>query len=417
MTAVAIRVEHLSKRYTLGRSEAAGSLRETLSRVAGTPVRAIKRLFGVSPKSAEPETIWALQDVSLTIEPGEVVGIIGRNGAGKSTLLKILSRITEPTEGRAEIHGRVGSLLEVGTGFHPELTGRENVFLNGSILGMSRAEIKRQFDAIVSFAEIEKFIDTPVKFYSSGMYMRLAFAVAAHLEPEILLVDEVLAVGDAAFQKKCMGKMGDVAQAGRTVLFVSHNMPAVQRLCKAAYLFDKGQIVDGGPSARVVEQYYLMNQDFNPEEPGTRRAPEGGVRFTNWHTESNAGEPFTCFSGDGCTFCFTLEARREIRNATFGLVLFAEDGTLVWSMSNIDDGSPPLVLGRGEYRLRFSISSLPLRPGSYQVYVTSNDLFDGVLDAWYPQPKLKLAAKQQTNMPANWQGLLNLPGRFEWSTA
>ena len=200
-------------------------------------------------------SIWALKDVSFDINRGEVVGIIGRNGAGKSTLLKILSEITEPTEGRVEIHGRVGSLLEVGTGFHPELTGRENVYLNGAILGMKRAEIERKFDEIVAFAEVEKFIDTPVKHYSSGMYLRLAFAVAAHLEPEILIVDEVLAVGDAAFQKKCLGKMAGVAKEGRTVLFVSHNMPAITRLCERAILLDEGRLLQDGVSHQVVKAY------------------------------------------------------------------------------------------------------------------------------------------------------------------
>ena len=205
--------------------------------------------------SAKPTEFWALKDVSFEIKRGEVVGIIGRNGAGKSTLLKILSRITEPTTGLARIHGRVGSLLEVGTGFHPELTGRENIYLNGAILGMQRAEIARKFDAIVDFAGIEKFIDTPVKRYSSGMYVRLAFAVAAHLETEILLVDEVLAVGDAAFQKKCLGTMDQVARSGRTILFVSHNMAAIENLCTSAILLESGSVVMQGDSHRVIHHY------------------------------------------------------------------------------------------------------------------------------------------------------------------
>jgi lipopolysaccharide transport system ATP-binding protein len=210
--------------------------------------------------SQSPEdTIWALRDVSFEVRRGEVLGIIGRNGAGKSTLLKILSRITEPTEGRAVVHGRVGSLLEVGTGFHPELTGRENVYLNGAILGMRKAEIERKFDEIVAFAEIEKFLDTPVKRYSSGMYVRLAFAVAAHLEPEILLVDEVLAVGDVAFQKKCLAKMEGVACEGRTVLFVSHNMPAVKALCSEGIWLNEGEIRMVGTAARTVERYLSVS--------------------------------------------------------------------------------------------------------------------------------------------------------------
>ncbi|MBC7238149.1 MAG: ABC transporter ATP-binding protein, partial [Chloroflexi bacterium] len=232
MTDLAIRVEQLSKRYRIGaRQQTFNRLSEQVMHTLGAPLRRLRRLGQPPPPE---ETIWALKDISFEVRKGEVVGVIGRNGAGKSTLLKVLSRITEPTAGWAEIHGRVGSLLEVGTGFHPELTGRENIYLNGTILGMKKAEVERKFDEIVAFAEVEPFLDTPVKRYSSGMSVRLAFAVAAHLEPEILLVDEVLAVGDAEFQKKCLGKMGEVAREGRTVLFVSHNMGAVVRLCKRA---------------------------------------------------------------------------------------------------------------------------------------------------------------------------------------
>jgi lipopolysaccharide transport system ATP-binding protein len=258
MADLAIRVEGLGKRYTIGKGQAGyRTLRESIMGMVYAPLRGARRLVAANRNvGSEPEeTIWALKDVSIDINRGEVVGIIGRNGAGKSTLLKILSEITEPTEGRAELHGRVGSLLEVGTGFHPELTGRENVFLNGAILGMKRAEIERKFDEIVAFAEVEKFIDTPVKHYSSGMYLRLAFAVAAHLEPEILIVDEVLAVGDAAFQKKCLGKMAGVAKEGRTVLFVSHNMPAITRLCERAILLDEGRLLQDGVSHQVVKAY------------------------------------------------------------------------------------------------------------------------------------------------------------------
>ncbi len=255
---ISIRVEGLSKQYCIGgKREEYKTLRDTLTDVLAAPFRrAGKLLRNQATDAAElDETIWALKDVSFEIKRGEVVGIIGRNGAGKSTLLKILSRITEPTMGFADIYGRVGSLLEVGTGFHPELTGRENIYLNGAILGMKRAEIERKFDEIVAFAEIEKFIDTPVKHYSSGMYLRLAFAVAAHLEPEILLVDEVLAVGDARFQKKCLGKMGDVAKKGRTVVFVSHNMAAVTQLCQKAVWLEGGQIQKIDLSEAVVKQY------------------------------------------------------------------------------------------------------------------------------------------------------------------
>lgn len=257
MTDVAIACEHLSKRYQLGQMEGYKTLRESLTNAVQAPFRLLRRSNASSNGHGlnSNEHIWALRDVSFEVKKGEVVGIIGRNGAGKSTLLKILSRITKPTEGHARINGRVGSLLEVGTGFHPELTGRENIFLNGAILGMKKAEIKRKFDEIVAFAEVEKFVDTPVKRYSSGMYVRLAFAVAAYLEPEILLIDEVLAVGDASFQKKCLNKMQEVGQIGRTVFFVSHNMPAITRLCQRTILLDSGQVLADGPSHKVVSSY------------------------------------------------------------------------------------------------------------------------------------------------------------------
>jgi len=252
MTNQIIQVRNLSKRYRIGsRQEAYGSLRESVTNAFAEVINRVRNRQTLE----QVDTIWALKDVSFDVQPGEVVGIIGRNGAGKSTLLKILSRITKPTEGMVRLHGRVGSLLEVGTGFHPELTGRENIHLNGAILGMSRVEIASKFDEIVDFAEIEKFLDTPVKRYSSGMYVRLAFAVAAHLEPEILLVDEVLSVGDAAFQKKCLGKMGDVANEGRTVLFVSHNMGAVSSLCRRGILIEKGSITVQGSIDETIAKY------------------------------------------------------------------------------------------------------------------------------------------------------------------
>jgi lipopolysaccharide transport system ATP-binding protein len=262
MSDTAILVNQLGKRYRLGGQEAPyRTIRETILETARAPFQWMKR------GRKDLAEFWALDDISLQIKAGEAVGIIGRNGAGKSTLLKILSRITRPTRGRAEMYGRVGSLLEVGTGFHPELSGRENIYLNGAILGMQRTEIDRKFGEIVAFAETEKFLDTPVKFYSSGMYVRLAFAVAAHLESEILLMDEVLAVGDAAFQKKCLGKMGDVAKEGRTILFVSHNMSAINRLCSRAVLLDEGKLVADGPAPEITAKY-LGGADG--EESGTR---------------------------------------------------------------------------------------------------------------------------------------------------
>ncbi len=250
-----IQVSNLSKQYRLGANEATyGSLRESLMNMASVPLKLLRRGMRAGG-GASGELVWALRDINFDVAPGEVVGVIGRNGAGKSTLLKILSRITEPTTGQVDLYGRVGSLLEVGTGFHPELTGRENIFLNGAILGMRREEITRKFDEIVAFAEMGKFLDTPVKRYSSGMYMRLAFAVAAYLEPEVLVVDEVLAVGDVQFQKKCLGKMGEVAKEGRTVLFVSHNMAAVQSLCRRAIWLEQGRVEMDGEAGTVVSSY------------------------------------------------------------------------------------------------------------------------------------------------------------------
>ena len=273
----AIEVNGIGKRYRLGaaggdRAYSYKSLRDILAEV---PRKLLRR-----HEAKAPPTFWALKDISFDVAEGEVVGLIGRNGAGKSTFLKVLSRVTDPTEGRILLHGRIGSLLEVGTGFHPELTGRENIFLNGAILGMRRAEIVRHFDAIVAFAEVEKFIDTPVKHYSSGMYLRLAFAVAAHLEPEILLVDEVLAVGDAAFQKKCLGKMADISQQGRTVVFVSHNMTALRSLCTRAVWLNEGKVMEDGPAGAVVDHYLQKNAASNLESrwdnpataPGDHRA-------------------------------------------------------------------------------------------------------------------------------------------------
>ena len=254
-----VRVEDLSKQYRLGSRESAyDTLRESIVEAVRSP---FKRL-----RSNNGNSIWALRDLNFEVAPGEVLGIVGRNGAGKSTLLKVLSRITQPTTGRAELFGRVASLLEVGTGFHPELTGRENIYLNGAVLGMKRVEIDRKFDQIVEFSELEKFLDTPVKRYSSGMYMRLAFAVASHLEPEILIIDEVLAVGDAQFQKKCLGKMSNAATQGRTVLFVSHNMIAVQSLCQRAIWLDQGRVVKEGPASAVVADYLTSGTASQLEE-------------------------------------------------------------------------------------------------------------------------------------------------------
>lgn len=267
MSNVAIRVEGLHKQYRLGGAQQRyKTLRDSIANAALRPFRRWRNKDHQDP--VDTSLFWALKDVSFEIKAGEVVGVIGRNGAGKSTLLKVLSRITEPTSGYAEIHGRVGSLLEVGTGFHPELSGRENIYLNGAILGMKRTEVERKFDEIVSFAEVEQFVDTPVKFYSSGMYLRLAFAVAAHLDPEILLVDEVLAVGDRRFQDKCLGKMGDVARGGRTVLLVSHNMGAISSICNTCLLLDGGGLKRLGVASSIIAEYISASRDGNGPERG-----------------------------------------------------------------------------------------------------------------------------------------------------
>src|SRR5436190_9343737 len=305
-----IKAEHLSKRYRIGARSGFTSLRDAVAAGIRAPLRRLRQ-------SGERGTeIWALKDVSFEIAPGEVVGIIGRNGAGKSTLLKILSRVTEPTTGRIELYGRIGSLLEVGIGFHPELTGRENVYLNGAILGMPRAEIRRKFDEIVQFAEIERFLDTPVKRYSSGMYVRLAFAVAAHLEPDILLVDEVLAVGDAAFQRKCLGKMEQVAGEGRTVLFVSHNMTTIQSLCTRAYLLEGGQIAETGPSRKVVRSYLQVMTSTVATELDERedRRGDGSVRATSMRVESLDGDASSIHVGSRLKVTVGYRSDRPIRH-------------------------------------------------------------------------------------------------------
>lgn len=283
-----IRVQNVSKEYILGaRRVAPDSLREILTDALSAPLRHLRR-NGRPPV----QRFWALKDINFEVHPGEILGIIGRNGAGKSTLLKILSRITEPTSGRVELYGRLGSLLEVGTGFHPELTGRENIFLNGSILGISRKEIGHKFDEIVAFAEVERFIDTPVKHYSSGMYVRLAFAVAAHFEPDILVLDEVLAVGDAAFQKKCLGKMGSVAKEGRTILFVSHNMASIQSLCSRAILLEAGQVAADGDWKDVVRQYLSSGESSAKVSIAERtdRQGDGSVRLESLNVEASDGD-------------------------------------------------------------------------------------------------------------------------------
>jgi len=338
-------------------------------------------------RSEPPPTLWALKDVSFEVMPGEVVGIIGRNGAGKSTLLKVLSRITEPTEGRVELYGRVASLLEVGTGFHAELTGRENIFLNGSILGMSRKEIEAKFDEIVDFAEVEKFIDTPVKRYSSGMYVRLAFAVAAHLEPEILIVDEVLAVGDAAFQKKCLGRMRDVANTGRTVLFVSHNMAAVSSLCsKAMVLWDGRVEFPLGDVEEGVQKYLTQVHEITKTKLAERtdRSGNGKLRIQDFGAFDRDGNELEYLaSGQEIDFrVYYSSKENNLEKVTVGIGLTSNSGAFVSLLSNQYAGEAFQSVPReGFFSSR--ISKLPLAPGSYtaNLIVRANDV---ILD-WIQQ--------------------------------
>jgi lipopolysaccharide transport system ATP-binding protein len=345
-----IKVEGVSKQYRLGAlQESYSTLRESLAGALRAPLR---RLRG---GGAPGETLWALRDVSFRVAAGEVVGLVGRNGAGKSTLLKILSRITEPSAGRVELYGRVGSLLEVGTGFHPELTGRENIFLNGAILGMGKAEIKGRFDEIVAFSELERFIDTPVKRYSSGMYVRLAFAVAAHLEPDILVVDEVLAVGDMAFQKRCLGKMQDVTRRGRTVLFVSHNMGAIKSLCTRALLLKAGRVACEGGVDAVVDEYLMAGGDVAetgviPDDAHGFGTGDAWVRRVelldlddNPIKQVYFGQPFRV--------ALTVEAKRKVEDAVISVGISTLDGMRVTSSYSIDRGQPPVELSVGWYRV------------------------------------------------------------------
>jgi lipopolysaccharide transport system ATP-binding protein len=374
MSYTAIRVDGLSKRYTIGATpEKYRTLRDTLARTATAPLRLLR--YSVS----RPPSIWALNDVSFSVERGQVLGVIGRNGAGKSTLLKILSRVTEPTRGEVELKGRVGSLLEVGTGFHPELTGRENIALNGAILGMKRAEIEARFDEIVDFSGVEQFIDTPVKRYSSGMYLRLAFAVAAHLEPEILVVDEVLAVGDAEFQRKCLGKMDDVAQQGRTVLFVSHNMSAILQLTREAILLEGGKLAMRGPSTEVVDHYLSAGfsqsgeRAWSPSEVPADAAPFCPVAL---RVRNPAGTIVdTVRSVEPATLEIEYELERPITGLRVGLYLMSMRGELIFT--SFDTDAPGLYekyaeRPAGRYASRCTIPADMLNEGRYAIGVNAS---------------------------------------------
>jgi len=407
MSDVVIRVEQLSKRYRIGERQPYLALRDVLAHTLSAPLRIFRRQ-NASSLNGDPGHFWALKDVSFEVRQGDVMGIIGRNGAGKSTLLKILARVTKPTLGVGQIRGRLGSLLDVGTGFHPELTGRENTYLNGAILGMSKQEIDRKFDEIVAFSEIERFIDTPVKYYSSGMYVRLAFSVAAHLEPEILLVDEVLAVGDVAFQKKCLGRMGDVARHGRTVLFVSHTMAAVALLCKSVVVLEKGCVKTIGPTQNGITEYLVGAMDRQTEVYNVEGVPRivqdlsFQVEFLSLELEGFPGKLVPA----GADLCLrmTVRGNEAVSSFRFSLTLHGVDGTPVGScfgpqIHTIQKGEvatyrltlPNPALAQGLYRFELGVGTGNEREGFREFDIVHDVLHfevlpppghDGTMSAW-----------------------------------
>lgn len=385
MTESAITARNVGKQYRLGVS--VGNYRTLRDTMAG----AVSGAFSGSRRAAAPPpTLWALRDVSFDVAPTDVLGIIGKNGAGKSTLLKILSRVTTPTTGRVEMHGRVGSLLEVGTGFHPELTGRENVFLNGAIMGEKRADIRRKLDEIVSFAEVEKFVDTPVKHYSSGMYVRLAFAVAAFMEIEILIVDEALAVGDAAFQKKCLGRMGDAAREGRTILFVSHSMPALESLCNRVIWIDHGTLVaDGAPRKVIADYIESANRVAVPREVGVyrnegHRRGTGEVQFSTFRLLNEHGSESTEFQmGETIVAEVDFEAHDEVESAVFSFSLLdAQSGAVVTTWVGRRDPRALSTGERGTFRIVLPKNALRARKYFVNLGVASAFNNDVPYDIW-----------------------------------
>jgi lipopolysaccharide transport system ATP-binding protein len=414
MTVTAIKAEGLGKNYMLGLNAAYGSLREAVSE-AGR--RTVGRLVGRGEKP-EVDVLWALKDVSFEINQGEAVGLIGHNGAGKSTMLKLLSRIAEPSTGYAEVTGRVGSLLEVGTGFHPELTGRENVFLNGAILGMRRAEIRKRFDEIVEFANMERFLDTPVKRYSSGMQVRLAFAVAAHLEPEILLVDEVLAVGDAAFQRKSLTKMAEVARAGSTVIFVSHNLATIQALCQRAILLERGSVVTDAPVEEAVTGYLRALERAASDDLETRTDRDGRAwqeskvkRLAVYDGDSD--EPDVVVGGRGAKI--VVEVTEVLPTMECSLTILNSLGHPITTLDSELSSPADVRDGQSGSRIECKIDSLPLIPGRYRIDVLlrgRQEIQDGLQAAAYfdvepgvidGRPMPSIGADGDVVLPHTWQ--------------
>lgn len=405
MSDVSIKVEGLSKCYRVFNREHYYTIRDTIVKAATAPFRMIGSLGKRREKAAKDHAFWALKDVSFELKRGEVLGIIGHNGAGKSTLLKLLSRITEPTAGYADIYGRVGSLLEVGTGFHQELSGRENIYMSGALLGMNKAEINRKMDEIVGFSECEEFIDTPVKRYSSGMYTRLAFSVAAHLEPEILIVDEVLAVGDASFQKKCLGKMGEVAQHGRTVLFVSHNMAAVQSLCKKGLLLNHGKVQEIGPVGQVVQTYMktAAEREAAPLRERKDRKGDGTARFTSLKIETEEGHSLIT-TASRLKVTVEYEADRPLRNARFLATVYDLTNTGIFLLdSDVAGGFSELLPVKG--RLTCITEPIRLTPGRCYVNLAlyrGTGMSDHVETAAYFDVESENIYGQGTIPPRQW---------------
>src|SRR5882762_3938622 len=406
MSDIAICGEKLGKRYHIGERQRYLALRDVLMQAAKAPLRFF-RASGPKSSSNGDGHIWALKDVSFEVREGEVVGIIGRNGAGKSTLLKILARVTQPTEGLARIRGRMGSLLEVGTGFHSELTGRENVYLSGAILGMGKREIERKFDEIVAFAEVEKFIDTPLKHFSTGMQMRLAFAVAAQLEPEILLVDEVLAVGDLEFQKKCLGRMSEVSKGGRTIVFVSHQMSQIRRLCERVIWIDHGLVKRDGPTLDVVSAYeraFTERTEVNAQEESSGQ----GIQFLKWELVVEDGAPSNVLLHfDPVSFRVVIHLPEPILKGSYAILLFDDAGRIIWHGLFELSGLQP-----GTFEFLHRLPTLPIKPGAYR---WKAGIYDGHqwTDGWWALPEMVVGTKPTSNTGDEFQGILNLPCEME----
>lgn len=371
--------------------------------------------MGRKPPEETRARFWALEDLSFELKQGTTTGLIGRNGAGKTTLLKVISRITRPTKGRAVIKGRVGSLLEVGTGFHPELSGRENVLLNGAILGMSRGEVLSKFDQIVDFAQISEFIDTPVKRYSSGMTMRLAFSVAAHLEPEVMLVDEVLAVGDNEFQKRCLNRIIEIAEEGRTVVFVSHNIGSVERVCNNALLLNEGRLIALGPTQEVVETYHKMAA---PDQESEEEILSGDLRepkFFKWSLSSDTSMgSYSMTSGGSGEFTFRLAVPERLRGVFFGMAVYTAENDLATALSSFDLEGAARDLEPGLYDITFKVPSLPLGRGQYYVRASLVAERQGPLVRWEAQPAFEVSKKRESvQVPPPLEGIVALEGTFD----